>query len=204
MKAVERFDPKNGAKLSTYSAWWIKQSIKRALANQSKLIRLPVHLVDKISKMRRVSVQMSVELGRDPSDEELADEIGISSSKISQLKSAAAKPTSLDAPVGEDDSTVLGEMVQDADSQTPYELLRDKNRLSEMDELLSVLDAREKEIISSRYGLGGNAPKTLDWVGKKMGVTRERIRQLQNVALTKLRREMRRIETPLTLIQATF
>ena len=204
MKAIERFDPAKGAKLSTYSAWWIKQSIKRGLANQSKIIRLPVHLVDKISKMRKVSTQMSEELGRDPTDDELAEEIGISRSKISQLKSAAAKPASLDAPVSEEDTTAFGEMVQDDDSQTPYELLRDKNWRNEMNNILSVLDEREKVIISSRYGLGGIKPRTLDWVGKKLGVTRERIRQLQNTALTKLRREMRRLETPLLLVQAAL
>ena len=204
MKAIEKFDPAKGAKLSTYSAWWIKQSIKRALANQSKIIRLPVHLIDKISKMRRVSTQMSEDLGRDPSDDELAEEIGISSSKISQLKTAACKPASLDAPLSDEDTTVFGEMVQDEDSKTPYELLRDKNRVSEMADLLSVLDDREKEIITSRYGLGGNKPRTLDRVGKKLGVTRERIRQLQNIALTKLRREMKRIETPLNIIRVAI
>ena len=163
-----------------------------------------MHLIDKISKMRRVSTQMSEDLGRDPSDDELAEEIGISSSKISQLKTAACKPASLDAPLSDEDTTVFGEMVQDEDSKTPYELLRDKNRVSEMADLLSVLDDREKEIITSRYGLGGNKPRTLDRVGKKLGVTRERIRQLQNIALTKLRREMKRIETPLNIIRVAI
>jgi hypothetical protein len=105
MKAVERFDPAKGGKLSTYSAWWIKQSIKRALANKSKTIRLPVHLVDKVSKMRRVSLQISEELGREPTDDELAEEIGISSGKVSQLKTVSIRPASLDAPISDDDSS---------------------------------------------------------------------------------------------------
>jgi len=188
IKAVERFDPGKGGKLSTYSAWWIKQSIKRALANQSKTIRLPVHLVNKIWKMRRLSLQMSEELGREPTDEEFAEEIGISSAKLSQLKAVSIRPASLDAPISDDDSTEFGEIVGDEDARTPFELFRDKNMRDELSELLGALDARERKIIFERFGLGGGKPKTLEEVGKRFGVTRERIRQLQNIALAKLRR----------------
>jgi len=196
MKAVERFDPAKGGKLSTYEAWWIKQSISRALANQSKTIRLPVHLVDKISKMRRVSLQMSEELGREPTDEELGDEIGIASGKVSQLKTVSIRPASLDAPTSDDDSTEFGEIVGDEYAQTPFELLRDKNLRNELGGLLAVLDDREKKIVFQRFGLDGGKPKTLEEVGKRFGVTRERIRQLQNIALSKLRRALSKKERP--------
>jgi RNA polymerase primary sigma factor len=138
---------------------------------------------------------MSEELGREPTDEELAEEIGISSVKVSQLKRVSIRPASLDAPMSDDDSTEFGEIVGDEDAQTPFELLRDKNLRDQVGELLDVLDDREREIIFQRFGLDGGNPRTLEVIGKKFGVTRERIRQLQNVALDKLRRALRKRET---------
>lgn len=194
MKAVDRFDPQKGGKLSTYASWWIKQSIKRALANQGKTIRLPVHLVDKIAKVRRVSSQMTEELGREPTDEELAEEIGMLATKITALKSAAIRPTSLDQPIGDDDSTEFGEIVGDEAADDPFETLRDKDLRAEVGELMDVLDDRERRIINQRFGLDGQKPLTLEEVGEKFGVTRERIRQLQNIALNKLRKALSKKE----------
>jgi RNA polymerase primary sigma factor len=194
MKAVERFDPAKGGKLSTYGAWWIKQSIKRALANQSKTIRLPVHLVDKISKMRRTAMKLQETFGREPTDEELAEEMGMTASRVAQLRTAAIRPASLDAPIGDEDSNSFSEVVQDENADTPYEQLEDKTVTAMLQEMVKRLDPREATILQFRFGLDGGSERTLEEVGQKFGVTRERVRQIQNIALTKLRKMIEKIE----------
>ena len=194
MKAVERFDPAKGGKLSTYGSWWIKQSIKRALANQSKTIRLPVHLVDKISKMRRVAMKLQEEFGREPTDDELGEELGISASRVAQMRTAAIRPASLDAPIGDDDSNNFSEVVQDENADTPYEHLEEKTVTKMLQEMVTTLDQREATILRYRFGLDGGSEKTLEEVGQKFGVTRERVRQIQNIALNKLRKMIEKLE----------
>jgi len=194
MKAVERFDPKKGGKLSTYGSWWIKQAIKRALANQSKTIRLPVHLVDKISKMRRVGMKLQEELGREPTDEELADELGMTAARVRQMRLAAIRPASLDAPIGDDESNNFADVVEDENATSPYENLEDKTVTGMLQDMVKHLDEREATILRYRFGLDGGSEKTLEEVGEKFGVTRERVRQIQNLALKKMRKMIEKLE----------
>ena len=194
MKAVERFDPAKGGKLSTYGSWWIKQSIKRALANQSKTIRLPVHLVDKISKMRRTSMKLQEMLGHEPSDEDLAVELGTTAARVAQMRTASIRPASLDAPIGDDDSNNFSEMVEDERAVNPYEELEDNTVTGMLQDMVKHLDAREATILRFRFGLDGGNEKTLEEVGVKFGVTRERVRQIQNLALRKLRKMIEKLE----------
>lgn len=187
IKAVGRFDPSKGGKLSTYAAWWIKQSIKRALANQGRTIRLPVHLVDKIAKLRRTAVQMQEQLGREPTVEELGIELGLPSAKVANLKTLGIRPTSLDVPIGDEEGGDLGDVIGDESALLPSEALEVKSLSADLKELLDNLDKREAEIIRLRFGLLGERPMTLEEVGEEFDITRERVRQLQNIALVKIR-----------------
>lgn len=194
MKAVERFDPKKGGKLSTYAGWWIKQGIKRALANQSKTIRLPAHLVDKISKLRRMEAKLTEELSREPTIDELAAELGVPPNVVSHWQTVSLKPASLDAPIGEGDGAEFGDIIGDDKTKSPYDQINDEQLRGELESLLDKLEDRERDILMMRYGLRGRSMETLEDVGARFNITRERVRQIQNAAIAKLREMMEKNE----------
>jgi len=187
MKAVERFQPAKGAKLSTYAAWWIKQSIKRALANQSKTIRLPDHVTQKIAHIRRAAVKLRGTLDREATDQEIADDLELTPQRIRKYREASRAVLCLDSPISPEDSTLLSETIADENAAAPFDDLVEDNDHNLLHEVLAILDARESKILAMRFGLDDGKAQTLEQVAEHFGITRERIRQIQEQALEKVR-----------------
>jgi RNA polymerase primary sigma factor len=193
MKAIDRYDPSKG-KLSTYAACWIKQGIKRGLANQSKTVRVPVHLVDKLSKLNKITSKLATYLEREPTEGEVAEEFGISEKRIRHLKETTHSHVPIDEPVSPDSKLLYSETMSDPGEKNPFQRLVEEDLLSMIPKMMDQLDPRERRIITYRYGLKGGKEKTLEQVGKKFGVTRERIRQIQDQALKKMRNFLKKKE----------